>query len=89
MNTETTGQQAEVATETSIADEVLHPLERIIWCAEHGERPNRGEFKDAEESIVALRKLLAAAGPFRGEDSSAGVDLDDALDACRAVGGAR
>lgn len=89
MNTETTGQQAEVTAETSIADEVLHPLERIIWCAEHGERPNRGEFKDAEASIAALKLLLAAAAPFRGEDSSAGVDLDDAFDACRAVGGAR
>ena len=76
------------------ATDVTDPLERIIWCAEHGERPNRREFKDAEQAVGALSVLLIAVVNAYGEEPRKHCETDDcpsciiydALAACRKVG---
>ena len=96
MNTETTGQQAELT-----ADVAVDAVETIVWRYENGEEITRGMLRDANEGVAALR-LLAAAGErvtraFDAPESLAAYseltaaigDLDAALAACRAVGGAR
>ena len=53
MNTETTGQQAEVT-----ADAAVDAVETVIWRYEHGEEIFSGMLKDANEGVAALRERL-------------------------------
>lgn len=91
MNTETTGQQAELT-----ADAAVEAVETVIWRHEHGEEVFSGMLKDANEGVAALRELVdAAAYALRTRDESGALsstaehNLTEALAACRAVGGAR
>lgn len=38
-------------------DEIIEVLERLVWLADNGERPSRGELQDAEAAIAAVRAL--------------------------------
>lgn len=74
---------------TPTATDVLDPLERVIWCSEHGERPSRGEFQDAANAVAAFRLLIVAAEEQAKSWPVSARSLKAALDDCRAVGGAR
>lgn len=92
MNTETTGQQAELT-----ADAAVDAVETVIWRYENAEEITRGMLKDANEGVAALLKLVAAAEGYFGPDPKPhcgwpgcpSCEMYAALAACRAVGGAR
>ena len=92
MNTETTGQQAEVA-----ADAAVDAVEDVIYSYEWAQDISSGMLKDANQGVAALRLLVAAVVDAYGEEPSKhcaepggpSCDIYDALAACRAVGGAR
>lgn len=92
MNTEMTGQQAEPT-----ADAAVDAVETVIWRHEHGEEVFSGMLKDANEAVIALQQLAAAAEAYFGSDPKPhcgfpgcpACEMHAALAACRAVGGAR
>lgn len=103
MNTETTGQQAEVT-----ADAAVDAVDTVIWRHEHGQEIFSGMLKDANEAVIALQQLAVAServtqtfsdyGKAQGlvaeaqahrKCEAAMLALEEANAACRAVGGAR
>lgn len=37
--------------------EIIETIERLVWLADNGERPSRGELEDAKAAVEAVRNM--------------------------------
>ena len=73
--------KAEPATSAPLLEDWLEAIERMLWLADNGERPNRGEVHDVECAIAGIKAMIKDS---RSDVTSA--SLGDALSLDGAAG---
>lgn len=71
----------EPAPSAPLLEDWLEAIERMLWLADNGERPNRGEVHDVECAIAGIKAMIKAS---RSDGTSA--SLGDALSLDGAAG---